>query len=215
MIRIFIPLMVILFLSVQEPTVRIARLKYGGGGDWYVSPTALPNLIKFCNETIKTNIYPQEDIVDPSSPEIFYYPLLYMTGHGRVFFTESDIANLRKYLLGGGFLLINDSYGMDPYIRPELKKLFPDRELQPVPITHPIFNEPFKFPNGLPKIHKHSGKPPEALGIFDGNRLMILYVYESDIGDGWEDPLVHNDPPHLREQALKMGANIIHYVFTH
>ena len=212
--RVFIPLLVVLFFSVQEHTVRIARLKYGGGGDWYVSPTALPNLIKFCNETINTNIYPQEDIVEPSSPEIFYYPFLYMTGHGRVFFAESDIANLRKYLLGGGFLLINDSYGMDPFIRPELRKLFPDRELQPVPITHPIFNKPFKFPNGLPKIHKHSGKPPEALGIFDGNRLMVLYVYESDIGDGWEDPLVHNDPPHLREQALKMGANIIHYVFT-
>ncbi len=207
-------LLLVWLINAGTP-LRIARLKYGGGGDWYVSPTALPNLIRFCNEHLGTNIDPNEAIVTPGSPEIFHYPLLYMTGHGRVFFTPEEVENLRKYLLGGGFLLINDSYGMDKYIRPEIKKLFPDRPLTLLPPNHEIFQKPFRFPQGLPKIHKHSGKPPQAFGVFDGDRLMLLYIYESDIGDGWEDPMVHHDPPHLREQALKMGANIIYYAFTH
>ncbi len=196
-------------------TVKIARLKYGGGGDWYVSPTALPNLIRFVNQQLGTRICPVEDIVTPSSPDIFQYPVLYMTGHGRVFFSPEEAQNLRTYLESGGFLIINDSYGMDKYVRKEIQKIFPDIPLKELPPSHPVFKYPYMFPNGLPKIHKHSGKPPQAFGIHIGGRLVLFYAYESDIGDGWEDPQVHNDPPELRMQALKMGANLIYYAFTH
>ncbi len=192
----------------------IAVLKYNGGGDWYSNPTALPNLVEFSNAQINTKINPQITEVNPNSPELFSFPYVYMTGHGNVFFNSEDIKNLRLYLKSGGFLHIDDNYGLDQYIRPELKKLFPNKTLEILPANHPIFSQVFNFPNGLPKIHEHDGKPPQAFGIFEDNRLILLYTYESDLGNGWEDQTVHNDPQEVRLKALKMGANILHYIFV-
>lgn len=192
----------------------IAVLKYNGGGDWYSNPTALPNLVEFSNAQINTKINPQIAEVNPNSPELFSFPYVYMTGHGNVFFNSEDIKNLRLYLKSGGFLHIDDNYGLDQYIRPELKKLFPNKTLEILPANHPIFSQVFNFPNGLPKIHEHDGKPPQAFGIFEDNRLILLYTYESDLGNGWEDQTVHNDPQEVRLKALKMGANILHYIFV-
>ena len=197
------------FLQAQE----IAVLKYNGGGDWYVNPTSLPNLIKFCNQNITTTIKETPQTVEPSSVELFQYPFVHMTGHGNVFFTSEDVTNLRNYLLSGGFLHIDDNYGLDKYVRPELNKLFPEKELIELNATHPIFNYHYKFPNGLPKIHEHDNKPPQAFGIFEGERLILLYTYESDLGNGWENKEIHNDPEEVRLKALQMGANIIKYVF--
>ncbi|WP_296379253.1 DUF4159 domain-containing protein [Winogradskyella sp.] len=194
-------------------TQNVAVLKYEGGGDWYSNPTALPNLVKFCNDTIETNINENIETVEVGSIDIFQYPFLHMTGHGNVFFSDEDSENLRKYLLSGGFLHIDDNYGMEPYIKKELNKIFPNKELVEIPKTHPIFNSAFDFPNGLPKIHEHDAKAPQALGIFDEGRLILLFTFESDLGDGWEDPEVHNDPEDVRQKALKMGANIMKYVF--
>lgn len=190
----------------------IAILKYNGGGDWYANPTALPNLIRFCNQNIGTVLEERPDQVAVSSNDIFQYPFLHMTGHGNVFFSADEANNLRAYLMAGGFLHIDDNYGMEPYLRKELAKVFPDKELKELGADHPIFKQEFQF-NGLPKIHEHDGKRPQAFGIFDNNRLVLLFTYECDLGDGWEDPTVHNDPPEVREKALKMGANIISYVF--
>ncbi len=191
----------------------IAILKYNGGGDWYGNPTALPNLIRFCNDHIDTEISPQPGTVDVGSSNIFQYPFLHMTGHGNIFFSQDEAQNLRMYLLSGGFLHIDDNYGMEPYLRKELSKVFPDKELVELGSDHPIFSQAYTFPSGLPKIHEHDGKRPQAFGIFQDNRLMLLFTYESDLGDGWEDPAVHNDPDELRQQALQMGANIIQYAF--
>lgn len=191
----------------------VAVLKYKGGGDWYSNPTALPNLVRFCNDNINTNINEQIETVEPSSTDIFQYPLLHMTGHGNVFFTEEDSQNLRNYLMSGGFIHIDDNYGMEPYLKKELKKVFPSLELVEIPKNHPIFNMEYNFPNGLPKIHEHDGKAPRALGIFVEDRLVLLFTFESDLGDGWEDQEVHNDPADVREKALKMGANIVKYAF--
>lgn len=191
----------------------LAIVKYKGGGDWYSNPTALPNLIVYCNETINTKMNPKPQTVEVGSLDIFQFPLLHMTGHGNVFFSEEDAENLRNYLLSGGFLHIDDNYGMQPYIEKELKKVFPNKELLELPANHPIFNAAFPFPNGLPKIHEHDGKQPQAFGIFENGRLLLLFTYESDLGDGWEDPEVHNDPQDVREKALKMGANIVKYAF--
>lgn len=191
----------------------IAILKYKGGGDWYSNPTALPNLIKFCNANINTKINSKPQTVETGSVDIFQFPFLHMTGHGNVFFNEIEAKNLRNYLISGGFLHIDDNYGMQPYITKELKKVFPDKELVELPATHAIFNIAYKFPKGLPKIHEHDGKRPQAFGIFYENRLVLLFTFESDLGDGWEDAEVHNDPKEVREKALKMGANIIKYVF--
>jgi len=199
----------ILTCSAQE----IALLKYKGGGDWYANPTSLPNLISFCNQNLNTKINPKPQTVDVGSPDIFQFPLLHMTGHGNVFFTDDEAKNLRNYLLSGGFLHIDDNYGMEPYLKKELKKVFPEKELVELPANHPIFNSVYNFPNGLPKIHEHDGKQPQAFGIFNDDRLLLLFTYESDLGDGWEDESVHNDPFEVREKALKMGANIIKYVF--
>ncbi|TCK69157.1 uncharacterized protein DUF4159 [Winogradskyella wandonensis] len=193
---------------------KVAVLKYSGGGDWYSNPTALPNLIKFCNDNIETNITETVETVEVGSTDIFQYPFLHMTGHGNVFFNDNDAENLRNYLLSGGFLHIDDNYGMEPYITKELKKVFPNKELIEIPKTHPIFNAEYNFPNGLPKIHEHDGKAPKALGIFHEGRLLLLFTFESDLGDGWEDPEVHNDPEEVRAKALKMGANIMKYVFV-
>ncbi|MGS2726273.1 DUF4159 domain-containing protein [Psychroserpens sp. BH13MA-6] len=191
----------------------LAVLKYKGGGDWYSNPTALPNLISYCNANINTKMNPKPDVVEPSSIDIFQYPLLHMTGHGNVFFSEEDAENLRSYLISGGFIHIDDNYGMEPYIKKELKKVFPNEELVELPKNHPIFNTAFKFPDGLPKIHEHDGKRPQAMGLFYESRLVLLFTFESDIGDGWEDPEVHNDPQDVREKALKMGANIVQFAF--
>ena len=191
----------------------IAVLKYQGGGDWYGNPTALPNLIKFCNNNIKTKINLKPETVEAGSPDIFQYPFIHMTGHGNVFFNEDDATNLRNYLVSGGFLHIDDNYGMKPYITEELKKVFPNTELVEIPANHKIFNTAYSFPDGLPKIHEHDGKRPQAMGIFFETRLVLLFTFESDLGDGWEDQVVHNDTEDVREKALKMGANIIKYAF--
>jgi len=195
-------------------SVRIALLKYSGGGDWYANPTSLPNLAIFCNQTINTNIDPNIPEVETGSQDIFNYPFIHMTGHGNVIFSDFEAANIRKYLESGGFLHIDDNYGMDPFIRPQIKKIFPDIELIELPPSHPIFSQYFNFPNGLPKIHEHDGKPPQAFGIILNGRLVLLYTYECDLGDGWESEEVHNDPPEVRLKALQMGANIIHYAFN-
>lgn len=201
------------FISLAVSAQEIAVLKYKGGGDWYANPTALPNLIRFCNQNIRTQINPKPQVVEPGNTLLFQYPFIHMTGHGNVFFSEEDARNLRTYLLAGGFLHIDDNYGMEPYLRKELKKVFPDKELEELSTDHPIFDQKFKFPDGLPKIHEHDGKRPQALGIFDGDRLVLLFTFESDLGDGWEDPEVHKDPEEVRQKALQMGANIIQYAF--
>jgi hypothetical protein len=192
----------------------IAVLKYSGGGDWYANPTSLPNLVKFCNQNINTKLNTKVNSVDVGSAELFLYPFVHMTGHGNVVFSNNDVQNLRNYLNSGGFLHIDDNYGMDEYIRKELKKLYPDNALIEIPKTHPIFQAPYSFPNGLPKIHEHDNKQPMAYGIFIENRLALLYTYECDLGDGWESQEVHNDPLNIREKAFKMGANILNYVFS-
>lgn len=208
-------ILLIFFCSFCQYTQaqEIATLKYDGGGDWYANPTALPNLIKFCNQHINTTIKETPQEVESESVEIFQYPYVYMTGHGNVYFSEKAVENLRNYLLSGGFLHIDDNYGIDNYLRPELKKLFPDKELVELPAQHPIFDVQFNFPNGIPKIHEHDGKPPQAFGIFENNRLVLLYTYETDLGNGWENPEIHNNPEEVRQKALQMGANIIKYVF--
>ncbi len=191
----------------------IAVLKYGGGGDWYANPTSLTNLIRFCNREINTRLNVQPGTVEVGDHAIFQYPFLHMTGHGNVFFTDEEAENLRDYLLSGGFLHIDDNYGMQPYLEKELKKVFPDKSLEELSASHPIFNQKFKFPNGLPKIHEHDKKRPQAFGITHNGRLILLFTYESDLGDGWENQEVHNDPEEIRQKALQMGANIVSYVF--
>lgn len=203
-----------LLLSFQCFSQEIALVKYQGGGDWYANPTSLPNLIRFCNTTIQTKIKAKPATVTPNSPDIFSYPYIHMTGHGNVVFNTDEETNLRNYLNSGGFLHIDDNYGMNEYIRKAIKKLFPANELIEIPTNHLIFQKPFSFPNGLPKIHEHDNKRPQAFGIFVKNRLVLLYTYECDLGDGWEDAEVNNDPLEVRQKALKMGANIIHYIFT-
>jgi hypothetical protein len=191
----------------------VAILKYKGGGDWYSNPTALPNLVKFCNDNINTNINENIQTVEANSIDIFQFPMLHMTGHGNVFFNDEGSKNLRDYLISGGFLHIDDNYGMEPYVRKELKKVFPNNDLIEIPKDHAIFNSAYKFPNGLPKIHEHDGKAPQAFGIFHETRLILLFTFETDLGDGWEDREVHNDSEDVREKALRMGANIIKYAF--
>ena len=206
-------LILLFILSTVTYGQEIALLKYSGGGDWYANPTSLPNLIRFSNKEIGTRISEKPVTVTPSSPDLFDYPFVHMTGHGNVFFSPEDVENLRDYLLSGGFLHIDDNYGMSEYVRPEIKKLFPNEELKELPADHPIFNAHFKFPKGLPKIHEHDGLPPQAFGIIKDGRLLLLFTYESDLGNGWENPEVHNDPEEVRLKALQMGANILKYVF--
>lgn len=203
-----------LLISISSFSQEIALLKYSGGGDWYANPTSLPNLIKFCNSSINTRIKAKPSTVEPGNPDLLSYPFVYMTGHGNVVFSDADVSNLRNYLTAGGFLHIDDNYGMDQYIRKEIKKIFPNNNLVEIPANHAIFQKPYPFPDGLPKIHEHDGKRPQAFGIFIENKLVLLYTYECDLGDGWEDAEVNNDPLSVREKALKMGANIINYIFT-
>ncbi len=200
-------------MSVCSYGQEIAILKYGGGGDWYSNPTGLPNLIRFCNDNIATTIDPKPKTVEVGDISIYQYPFLHMTGHGNVFFTQEEAENLRTYLLAGGFLHIDDNYGMEPYLRRDLQKVFPDKNLEELGVDHPIFDQTYKFTQGLPKIHEHDGKRPQALGIVHEGRLILLFTFESDIGDGWEDPSVHNDPEEVRRKALQMGANIVAYAF--
>lgn len=210
--KYYILILVFIFSSLSF-SQEVAILKYKGGGDWYSNPTALPNLISYCNNTINTKINPKPETVEAGSIDIYQYPFIHMTGHGNVFFNDEDAENLRNYLISGGFLHIDDNYGMKPYVIEELKKVFPNTDLVELSATHPIFNTAFSFSKGLPKIHEHDGKRPQALGIFHEGRLVLLLTIESDLGDGWEDEAVHNDPPEIREKALKMGANIVKYAF--
>lgn len=216
-IKVVALLGVVLALSAFKPadeSLKIGRLKYRGGGDWYANPSSITNLIAFCNANLKTTIYKEEDIVPAESPEIFNYPFIHMTGHGNVIFSDDEAENIRLYLEAGGFLHIDDNYGMDPFIRIEMKKIFPDKKLVEIPYSHPIYHQKFDFKNGVPKIHEHDGQPAKGFGIEIEGRIALFYSYESDLGDGWEDPEVHNDPEEVRLKALKMGANLVQYAFT-
>ncbi len=199
--------------TMAQP-VKIGLLKYGGGGDWYSNPTSLPNLINFCNKNIKTNINPQPQTIEIGSNELFNVPFVHMTGHGNVLFSDSDVKNLHLYLESGGFLHIDDNYGMDKYVRREMKKVFPKLEFIELPFNHIIYHKIYNFNEGLPKIHEHDSKSPQGFGLIYKGRLVCFYTYECDLGDGWEDPEVHNDSEDTRQNALKMGANIIGYVFS-
>lgn len=213
-------LLVTLFVVVprwmwgQDTKVKIALLKYKGGGDWYANPTSLPNLIQFCNKNLQMNLAAEPVTVEPGNREIFNYPYVHMTGHGNVVFTPAEVQNLREYLLAGGFLHADDNYGLDQAFRREIKKIFPDDELVELPWDHPIFKQKYIFQEGLPKIHEHDAKRPQAFGVVKEGRLVVLYTFETDLGDGWEDPEVHKDPEMKHVQALEMGANIISYVFV-
>lgn len=210
----FVSLMSLLMaFSPLPPTNSIALLKYNGGGDWYANPTSLPNLAEFCNKQLDININTDPPTVEVGSPDIFNYPFIHMTGHGNVVFSAEEAQNLRTYLIAGGFLHVDDNFGMDPYIRPALKKVFPELDLIELPFSHPIFHQRYDFKNGLPKIHEHDNKPPQAFGLFWEGRLVCLYTYECDLGDGWEDADVHKDPEEVRLKALQMGANIVQFVF--
>lgn len=209
-------LLTILSANAGNPPegLKLALLKYGGGGDWYANPTSLTNLSTFCNRELGTELDPDYATVDVGSADLFNYPFVHMTGHGNVVFSDQEADNLRQYLIGGGFLHIDDNYGMDPYVRVAMKKLFPDNELIELPFDHPVYKQAFPFRNGLPKIHKHDDKAPQGFGILWEGRLVVFYSYECDLGDGWEDPDVHNDTAEARRNALQMGANLVRYAFT-
>ncbi len=198
----------------QQYSVKIGKLKYNGGGDWYANKTSLPNLIAFCNKNINTNIAPEEEVVEVGSPELFALPFVHMTGHGNVVFSAEEAANLRTYLISGGFLHIDDNYGMDKFVRIEMKKVFPELEFIELPFSHPVYHQKYSFPTGLPKIHEHDNKPSQGFGLIYEGRLVCFYTYECDLGNGWEDQVIYNNPEPLRQKALKMGANIISYAFT-
>ncbi len=214
------PLITVLLCAVlqtatfAQDNLKIAKLKYNGGGDWYANQTALPNLIDFCNKNLKTSLAPEEEVVEVGSTELFLYPYVYMTGHGNVVFSDEEADNLRKYLLAGGFLHIDDNYGMDEFVRLEMKKVFPELEFVELPPDHPIYRQKYTFNEGLPKIHEHDSKPPQGFGLVHEGRLVCFYTYESDLGNGWEDARIHNDPEEKRQQALQMGANVISFAFT-
>lgn len=197
----------------QPPALRMALLKYSGGGDWYANPTALPNLARFCNQYLGTDFDTDYAEVDVGSAELFNYAFVHMTGHGNVVFSDAEADNLRNYLIGGGFLHIDDNYGMDQYVRLAMRKVFPELQFIELPFEHDIYRQPFEFRNGLPKIHKHDDKPPQGFGLFWEGRLACFYSYECDLGDGWEDQDVHNDPEEARLQALRMGSNIVRFAF--
>lgn len=202
------------FKATEEPTLKLALLKYGGGGDWYANPTALPNLAEFCNNKLGMNFDKDNETVEVANADIFNYPFLHMTGHGNVVFSNTEAENLRMYLLSGGFLHIDDNYGMDPFVRPAMKKVFPELEFVEIPFDHPIYKQKYTFTNGLPKIHKHDDKPAQGFGLIHEGRMVCFYTYETDLGDGWEDQEVHKDTPEMRRKALEMGANIIQFAFT-
>ena len=213
-ISVYILLIVgLLSFTASKPTYQIALLKYSGGGDWYANPTALTNLSAFCNKNLGTNFEDEYAEVEVGSLDLFNYPFIHMTGHGNVVFSDTDAENLRNYLTSGGFLHIDDNYGMDPFIRPAMKKVFPEIDFVEIPFNHPIYKTAYPFTNGLPKVHEHDGKPSQGFGIIWEGKIVCFYSYESDLGDGWEDQEVHNDPEEIREKALKMGANLVQYAF--
>ena len=193
------------------PTFKLALLKYNGGGDWYNDVNSLKNLAKFCNDNLKTNFDLEYATVEPGSADIFNYPMVYATGHGNMLFSDLEARNMRAYLEGGGFLILNDDYGLDPFVRPAMKKVFPELDFVELPFSHPIYHQTYEFKNGMPKIHEHDGKPAQGYGLLWQGRLVCFYNFETDLGDGWDD--VHNDAPAMRQKALQMGANIVQYVF--
>jgi hypothetical protein len=202
-------------LSFGPQTYKIAKMKYNGGGDWYANRTALPNLISFCNKNIATNFDDEEAIVEAGSVDIFNYPFIYLTGHGNIVFSEGEALNIRKYLTGGGFLHIDDNYGLDQFIRPQMKKVFPELDFVELPSDHLLYNQKFKFPNGLPKIHEHDGKRPQGLALIYKGRIVCYYTFESDLGNGWEDAGTYaGDSEDSRQNALKMGSNLVQYALT-
>jgi len=204
----------VLTVSGKPQSFQIALLKYPGGGDWYANPTSLPNLVKFVNQNLHTGISEDIATVEVGSKELFNYPFVHMTGHGNMLFSPQEAQNLRQYLMAGGFLHIDDNYGMDPYIRPQMKLVFPELDFIELPFSHPIYHQKYPFPGGLPKIHEHDNKAPQGFGLIFNGRLVCFYSYECDLGDGWEDPEVHNDSEETRLQALRMGANILEYIFS-
>jgi len=213
-LSVLLSLFIYINIQAQNPSFQIAKLKYNGGGDWYANKTSLPNLIRFCNQQLHMNINPEEGVVEAGSSEIFSFPFVHMTGHGNVVFSEAEAENLRKYLIGGGFLHIDDNYGLDKFIRTEMKKVFPELEFVELPFTHPVYHQKYQFPRGLPKVHEHDNKPPQGFGLIYKGRLVAFYSYECDLGNGWEDQEVYHDPEELRQAALRMGANILTYALS-
>ena len=214
MLRLLYILLIFIPGLLQAQHIQIATLKYRGGGDWYANPTALPNLVRFANEQTGTTISSQIATVEVGSQQLFNYPFVYMTGHGNVVFSAQEAENLRSYLLAGGFLHVDDNYGLNPYFRREIQKVFPEYDLIELPHNHPVYHQKFKFPDGLPKIHEHDNKPPQGFGILHEGRLLLFFSYESDLGNGWEDQVVHGNPEEVRLKALQMGANLLQYVFN-
>lgn len=200
--------------TCAQTTYQLAVLKYNGGGDWYANPTAVPNLVKFCNAKGGMSIGTDVATVEAGSPDLYSYPFIHMTGHGNVVFSQQEADNLRNYLIGGGFLHISDNYGMDKFIRPMLKRVFPELELMELPFSHPVYHQRFDFERGLPKVHEHDGAPPRGYGLFWEGRLVLFYDFECDLGDGWEDPDVHGDSEANRTRALQMGCNLVQFAFS-
>jgi len=200
--------------SIFAQDFSIARVHYDGGGDWYGDPSSIPNLLNFINENTSIAVNLEEVKIKLTDSDLYYYPFLYLTGHGNIRFSEDEVGILREYLKKGGFLHADDNYGMDKSFRREMKRVFPEKEWVELSYNHEIFHTFYEFPNGLPKIHEHDGKPAQGLGLFEGERLIVFYTYETDLGDGWEDIEVHKDPQYLHEAALKMGVNIIWFALT-
>ncbi len=213
---IILIIMIMLFGTVipLQGQVQLALMKYNGGGDWYANPTSLTNLIEFCNSHLGTSMEPDYATVEAGSPDIINYPFVHLTGHGNVIFSPAEAKNLREYLIAGGFLHIDDNYGLDQFIRPQMKKVFPELEFVELPFDHPIYHQKYSFPGGLPKVHEHDNKPPQGFGLIYEGRLVCFYTYECDLGDGWEDAAVHKDSEATRLKALQMGANILQFVFS-
>ena len=210
----YLILVCLMTTTIMAQHFTIARLHYGGGGDWYSNPSSLPNLLLYLQTHTAIIAADKEARIQLTDDNLYSYPYLYMTGHGNVRFTDAEIIRLRTFLLRGGFLHADDNYGMDPSFRREIKRVFPEKELIPLPHNHPIFHQVYDFNNGLPKVHEHNNKPPQALALYEDDRILVIYTYESDLGDGWEDAEVHNDPNYIREAALQMGVNIIHFALT-
>ena len=210
----YFSILIFVFNIVFAQKFSIARIHYGGGGDWYSDPSSIPNLLDFLDKNTSISVDSEEIRIKLTDSDASFYPYLYLTGHGNIRFTNEEIIILRSMLINGAFLHADDNYGMDKSFRRELKRLFPNKDLVSLPNDHPIFSSYYMIESGLPKIHEHDNMPPQALGLFEKNRLILLYTYESDLGDGWEDESVHKDPWEIREKALKMGTNIIYYVLT-
>jgi len=219
-INIFLIILFVLFSpgflisQTSGSKIKLARVKYSGGGDWYNDPSAEVNLLRYVARATNIPVEPVYEYVDLASDNLFLYPLIFLTGHGNVNFTEEEVRKLRAYLQNGGFLYIDDDYGLDEYIRKEMKKVFPDQDFVELPFSHGIYHCHFKFPNGLPKIHEHDKKAPQGFGLFYQGRLCVFYTYEANLGDGWPDPEIHNNPPEKREASLQMGTNIIVWALT-